>query len=63
MNSLIHDVAFRISLEILRAFSGVLMEMEHKEAFCEIYNCIRDGLLEYETKADRRMSRLNPGRN
>ena len=63
MKSLMHDMAFRISAEILRTFSGVLREEEQQDAFWEIYESIKEGLQEYETKADRRMSRLNPGRN
>ena len=63
MKSLMHDVAFLMTVEIFNIFSCVLRDDEHRDAFWEIYERVREGLLSYETKADRRMARLHPGRN
>lgn len=63
MNALMHDRAFLISLDILDTFWGVLREDERQDALWAIYECVRSGLSEYETKAARRMHLLNPSQN
>jgi hypothetical protein len=63
MNTLKHDIAFLISVEILNIFSGLLREEEQRDALWEIYECVRLGMAEYETKADRNLCWLSPGRN
>jgi len=60
MNSLMHDMAFLIAVDIFNSFSGLLRDEEKHDALWTIYECVRSGLTEYESKADRRMRRLNP---
>jgi hypothetical protein len=63
MKSLIHDVGFLATVEVMRLFSHLLREEEQKDAFWEVYGCVKKALEEYEMKAERRLSRLEPGRN
>jgi hypothetical protein len=63
MNSLMHDKAFLLSLEMLGLIKHLLREEEHRDAFETIFECVKKHFEDYETKAARRLSRLEPGRN
>ncbi len=60
---LIHDVAIVTSRHILEVFAGCLREEEQRDAFAEIYECIRAGIERFEIQANRMARRLEPGRN
>jgi hypothetical protein len=61
--SLQHDSAFDTSKQVLAIFVNLLREDEQRAALWEIYEVVLQGLKDCETKAARRVSRLNPSGN
>ncbi|HLN29756.1 MAG TPA: hypothetical protein VK395_18565 [Gemmataceae bacterium] len=61
--SLRHDVAWATAQQILEVFGGLLREEEQRQAFAEIYVRVKAGLECYETRSERVLARIRPGKN
>ena len=64
--ALIHDTAFAVACAIRkRIIADGELDEENRQiiAWAELYEIVRAGLEIYEIKAERRLSRLEPGRN
>jgi hypothetical protein len=53
-----HDIAWAVTLRILRLFN--LREEEKSEAFPLVYECVKEGLLAYEKETKDLLHRLRP---
>jgi hypothetical protein len=60
---IVHDVAFATSRHILEIFAGCIREEEHKDAFEEIFQCVKAGIESFAIESNRLERRLFPGRN
>jgi hypothetical protein len=60
VDSLKHDVAFLLALDILDVFSNLLRDEERRDAFEEVYERARKHLTEYDIRLNRRLQRLHP---
>jgi hypothetical protein len=60
---LIHDVAFATSRHILEVFAGCIREEEQRDAFDEIYQCVKAGIECFDVENNRLERRMSPGRN
>ena len=55
---LIHDACFSINKELLHLIAHLIREEEHRDAFTEFYDVVRNGLLRYEVEQERLRQRL-----
>ena len=62
-DSLIHDVAWVTSKEIVEVFAGCLREEEKFDAFTEVYERVKAGLESFQTLDNRMQRRMRPGVN
>jgi hypothetical protein len=60
---LIHDVTLVCSRQILEVIGNCLREEERKDAYEEIYACVKAGLECFEIQSDRFQRLLKPGNN
>ncbi len=58
---LIHDVAWKISIEIVEIFAGLLREEEKRDAFEEVYAQVKAGLERFQVRHQRMQRRMRPG--
>jgi hypothetical protein len=61
--SLMHDVAWATAAHVVELFAHLLREEEQREVFAEVYERIRLGLEFFETRSERMLRRLAPGKN
>jgi len=61
--ALIHDVAFALSWQVLEVCASCLREAERRDAFTEIYQCIKTGIECFENLSNKIEWRFDPGRN
>jgi hypothetical protein len=59
----INEIAFAVSLDILKVFAGVLREEEHSDALAEIVPHVKRALQMLENRGARRQQRLHPSKN
>ncbi len=55
-----HDVAFATALHILEVFSPLLREDERRDAFEEVFDRVRAGLIAYDHETKSLLHRLKP---
>lgn len=60
MERIRHDVAWRVSVEIVEVFSPLLREEEKRDAFEEVYARVKAGLLAYDHEIKSLLHRLKP---
>lgn len=60
MDRIRHDVAWRVSVEIVEVFSSLLRDEEKRDAFEEVYAHVKAALLTYDQETRDQLRRLKP---
>ncbi len=60
MERIRHDVAWKVSLHILEVLSPLLRDEEKRDAFREVYERVKAGLLAYDQETKNLFRRLRP---
>jgi hypothetical protein len=60
MDRIRHDVAWRVSVDIVEVFSPLLRDEERRDAFEEVYERVKAGLLAYDQETNDHFRRLSP---
>ena len=63
INSRIHNSAWFITENVLGVLDSRIIESEYRLLFMQLYRLIREGLVEYEERAERWACRLNRDSN